>query len=618
MREKKVLDLNIGADIEKKEEESGNSLEGKISGKGNTEIKSNETGSVLERSLGESGKTSVGETLLGGLAGSTMTEAFRNMMKSPVGTVGSNTMNGSGIVESMEQIKAPVLYRGKNIRLWINEELMDIKDVEMNITKEVGKHDYLFMKFTIKTEEVSKYYSYVFSFDNLLEVDLAESEMKFKRVFHGLNIEKIEIEESTGERSVVIIKSLSCTYQMDKIKKFKSFQSMGITYKDIVTAIMENYPEIELFAGSELNGSLKKPYIQYNETDWEFLNRIAGDLNIPVFSHLNSIIMGNKINLMEEEAELRNSVYGKSRDGVNIMFNVKKSTQPVNAGQRMIISVPNQGYNGEEGKDIRIVSKAYIRMDGDQVITDYELIQESHEFYPVSHSTLEGKSIEGTVMEVVSEDGIAKMKVDLSVGLMKAADSDKSEGYEDEYKGGFNFPYMTGFSSSNTGFFCVPEKGDQVMLVFNSRNESYAYILQGAVNSSGNDRFNNPNVRNYTLGGDDSAGGKPMFEFQLSSKVFNVNVTDSINMNAKNKISNISENGIEIAGKSNVSIVSNEEMIIISNNLREMVGSDKIVHANNSNEVISGTKNTMSSDCNMGTSGVMSISGGGDVIINKG
>ncbi|MCP1225532.1 phage late control D family protein [Sebaldella sp. S0638] len=590
MREKKVLDLNIGTDIEKKEiaqgEESGNSLEGRISGKGNTEIESNETGSVLETSLGESGKTGVGEVLLGGLAGTTMTEAFRNMMKSPVGTVGSNTMNGSGIVESTEQIKAPVLYRGKNIRLWINEELMDIKDVEMNITKEVGKHDDLFMKFTIKTEEVSKYYSYVFSFDNLLEVDLAESEMKFKRVFHGLNIEKIEIEESTGERSVVIIKSLSCTYEMDKIKKFKSFQSMGITYKDIVTAIMENYPEIELFAGSELSGRLKKPYIQYNETDWEFLNRITGDLNIPLFSHLNSIIMGNKINLMEEEAELRNSIYGKSRDGVNIMFNVKKSTQPLNAGQRMIISVPNQGYNGEEGKDIRIVSKAYIRMDGDQVITDYELIQESHEFYPVSHSTLEGKSIEATVMEVVSEGGIAKMKVDLSVGLMKAADSDKSEGYEDEYKGGFNFPYMTAFSQGNSGFFCTPDAGDRVMLTFNSRNESHAYVLQGAVNSSGNDRFNNRD--NRTFSSSPSGSGQPMFNFTLSSEVFSVDVTDHIGLTAANSVNATATGGhVEVAGGSSVNLSSKSSRVNIDNSDIQLNSSGNL-NATSSNVTITG------------------------------
>ena len=579
---------------------------------------SGDEGSVLNTSLGRnSDGGSKGEAVLGAVAGSVMSGTLGSMANSSKNTFGNimNAQDGSGIVE---QIKPQTFYRGKNIRLRINDEVMDIKDVEMHITKEFSRHDELFMKFTIKTKELSKYYSYVFSFDNTLGVELAKSDMDFKRIFHTFNIEKMDIEESAGERSVVLIRTSSATFQMDKIKEFRSFQDMKITYETIIETFKEKYPKMKWFIGQELSQNLVKPYIQYNETDWEFLVRIAGDLNIPLFSHLDSVIMGNEINLMEEDAELRNAIYGKCRDGVNILFKVRNATQGVNAGQRMKIMLPDQGLEGEMGEDVRIVSKAYIRTEGDQVLTDYELIQESHKFEPILHTEFEGKSIEATVMEVVSENGIAKMKIDLSVGLMKAADNGKSQGYRDEYKGGFNFPYMTGFSQSNSGFFCTPESGDIVSLFFNSRNEGHAYVLQGAVNSPGNDRFNNPNVRNYTLGGDDSAGGKPMFDFQLSSKVFNVNVTDSINLNAKNKISNTSENGIEIAGKNNVNIISSEEMTIVSNNLREMIGSNKVLQANNSSEVISGSKNIISSDCNMGTSGVMNISGGGDVIINKG
>ena len=296
--------------------------------------------------------------------------------------------------------------------------------------------------------------------------------------------------------------------------------------------------------------------------------------------------MGNKINLMEEDAELRNSIYGKSRDGVNIMFNVKKSTQPVNAGQRMRIIVPGQGFDGEDGVDIHIVSKAYIRMDGDQVITDYELIQESHEFYPVSHSTLEGKSIEATVMEVVSEDGIAKMKVDLSVGLMKAADSCKSEGYEDEYKGGFNFPYMTAFSQGNSGFFCTPDAGDRVMLTFNSRNESHAYVLQGAVNSSGNDRFNNRD--NRTFSSSPSGTGQPMFNLTLSSEVFSVDVTDHIGLTAANSVNATATGGhVEVAGGSSVNLSSKSSRVNIDNSDIQLNSSGNL-NVTSSNVTITG------------------------------
>ena len=495
---------------------------------------SNVTDKISGTSSGESNKSGKGEAVLGAAAGSVMTGALGSLASSSKSTFGDIVNNG-GNNGAAEQIKAQTFYKGKNVGLRINDETMDIKDVEMNITKEFSRHDELFMRFTIKTEEVSKYYSYVFSFDNSLEIELAESDMVFKRVFHTFNIEKIDIEESMGERSVVIIKTPSATYQMDKIKEFKSFQDMNLTYETIIEGLKEKYSAMKWFIGRELSQNLKKPYIQYNETDWEFLVRVAGDLNIPLSSHLDSVIMGNEINLMEENAELRNAIYGKCRDGVNILFKVRNSTQAVNVGQRMKITLPDQGLNGEEGEDIRIVSKAYIRIEETQVITDYELVQESHRFDPVLHTEFEGKSIEATVMDVVSEDGIAKMKIDLSAGLLKLADNDKSKGYEDEYKGSFNYPYGTDFSQGMTGFFCTPDAGDRVVLTFPSRNESHAYVIQGAVNSQGNDRFNNRDNRNFNSS--PSANGQPMFNFTLSNEVFSVDVTDYIGLTASNNIS---------------------------------------------------------------------------------
>ena len=561
MDEKKALDLKWAGYIEeytKKKEmeeatkEDGKSLEGALSREGNIESENGETGRVLEASLGEREKSDMGEALLGVMSGSVMSEALGSMAGSSKNIFGNmvNTQNGS---ITAGEIKPQTLYTGKNIRLRINDEVMDIKDVEMDITKEFSKHDELFMRFTIKTEEVSKYYSYVFSFDNTLEIELAKSDMDFKRVFHTFNIEKIDIEESMGERSVVIIRTPSASKQLDKIKEFKSFQDMSLTYEKVIETLKKKYPDMKWFIGRELSQNLKKPYIQYNETDWEFLVRIAGDLNIPLSSHLDSIIMGNEINLMEESAELRNAIYGKCRDGVNILFKVRNSTQAVNVGQRMKITLPDQGLNGEEGEDIRIVSKAYIRVADNHVITDYELVQESHKFDPVLHTEFEGKSIEATVMDVVSEDGIAKMKIDLSVGLLKSADNDKSKGYEDEYKGSFNYPYGTNFSQGMTGFFCTPDTGDRVVLTFPTRNESHAYVIQGAVNSQGNDRFNNRDNRNFNSS--PSANGQPMFNFTLSSEVFSVNVTDYIGLTASNNISiNASSGSISETAQSSITM----------------------------------------------------------------
>ena len=40
--------------------------------------------------------------------------------------------------------------------------------------------------------------------------------------------------------------------------------------------------------------------------------------------------------------------------------------------------------------------------------------------------------------------------------------TEEFQAYEDEYAGAYNFPYCTEYSSSNSGMFCTPEKGDVV------------------------------------------------------------------------------------------------------------------------------------------------------------
>ena len=194
MTEKEELDLKWAGYIE----EYRKKYEDKLAA-----VKEKESSELLEKIFlqevsndGENNETEQDKTIFETAAGNMLSGVSGNKASSI-----KKSFNNVMYVQNESEIteKPQTYYKGKNIRLRINDEVMDIKDVEMNITKKFSRHDDLFMKFTIKTEEVSKYYSYVFSFDNSLEIELAESDMVFKRVFHTFNIEKIDIEESIGE-----------------------------------------------------------------------------------------------------------------------------------------------------------------------------------------------------------------------------------------------------------------------------------------------------------------------------------------------------------------------------------------------------------------------------------
>ena len=480
--------------------------------------------------------------------------------------------------------KLPELFTGKNIILKINKESLDIKDIDFEIDKKLFNHDYLKMQFTIASEEIDKYYGYVFTLNNVLEIELINKDGKFKKIFHTFNIENINIEESMGERAAVIIETPSATFQMNKILKFRSFQSMEITYRQIAETIMAEYPDITAYIGNEFDRNIEKIYMQYNENDWDFLVRICKDMGIPMASHLNEIVMGNEINLEVYNAQLNNAVYGRGRERENIIFRVRESTDPYNTGERVKITLANQGSRGEEGSDTRIVSKALLKIKDNYVVNDYELIEMSHEFETVNNSG--GYIIEGKVMETGGVDGVATMKIDFSHGLEKSAGS-KFQAYEDEYAGAYNFPYCTEYSSSNSGMFCTPEMGDVVTVYIPNNNENFSYIT-GAVNNPGSERFSNPNVRNYTLAGDESAGGVPMFDFQLNSRVFGISVTDNVNMNAKNSMDlGVGSGNFNVNAKGKNEIIEGET-VVISQNINQTVSGETVINSVGNTTINSG------------------------------
>ena len=387
-----------------------------------------------------------------------------------------------------------------------------------------------------------------------------------------------------GERAAVIIETPSATFQMNKILKFRSFQSMEITYRQIAETIMAEYPDITAYIGNEFDRNIEKIYMQYNENDWDFLVRICKDMGIPMASHLNEIVMGNEINLEVYNAQLNNAVYGRGRERENIIFRVRESTDPYNTGERVKITLANQGSRGEEGSDTRIVSKALLKIKDNYVVNDYELIEMSHEFETVNNSG--GYIIEGKVMETGGVDGVATMKIDFSHGLEKSAGS-KFQAYEDEYAGAYNFPYCTEYSSSNSGMFCTPEKGDVVTVYIPNNNENFSYIT-GAVNNPGSERFSNPNVRNYTLAGDESAGGVPMFDFQLNSRVFGISVTDNVNMNAKNSMDlGVGNGNFNVNAKGKNEIIEGET-VVISQNINQTVSGETVINSVGNTTINSG------------------------------
>ena len=67
----------------------------------------------------------------------------------------------------------------------------------------------------------------------------------------------------------------SGTIQMDQVKRSRSFQDVAQTYSQVAQRVASGYEDGAVIPTVGLDKPLEVPVIQYRETDWEFLKRMA-------------------------------------------------------------------------------------------------------------------------------------------------------------------------------------------------------------------------------------------------------------------------------------------------------------------------------------------------------
>jgi hypothetical protein len=508
---------------------------------------------------------------------------------------GSNLLNNTSGAGNLSGNYDFVQFQVKNIDIIINDEKVDFKDVDFRISEIMNNHSILYLNFTFSSSQTDKYKSYVYTLMNTIQLELNRlketGEEDFKSVFDGI-IEDVEITESRGEYSAGRITAYSKTILMDKVPKLRSFQNIDLTVDKVIKEIGTEYPEIAIHIDDTLVGK-KIPHmmLQIEETDFEFINRILNIMNYSLSCHLGSLVCG-LLELTVYDLPIKTELYTSMRQDRNLLYKVK-GTNPFNVVEKINII-------DEESEVVRVVYSSDIWVENDivqceMILLDLHDKQLRYEFPLIKNNNMMGRVIEGKVIEIGAEEGIAVMTLDLTSGLAKLTNR-KSAAYPDKYAGSFKFPYMTPMSQTNTGFWPSPEPNDLVVLVIDDFNESFSYV-QGAVNNPGNGRFSDPTVRNFTLPpdpsvtspenaapynqmgiknsssgtygkkGDDSgnkaahqSGGRPAAHFQLDSSKFVVDVTSFISLSAKNSVSIDSQNTMGITAK-NVMGVSSDNII---------------------------------------------------------
>ena len=464
------------------------------------------------------------------------------------------------------------------------------------------------------------------------------------KIFLNGAISKLRIKETKAGALAVELLCSSKSILLDRIPRYRSFQDPTLTYIDIAQEVNKNYNDGETLVnvGEDMK-EVPRMTIQYNETDWEYLKRIASYTGQPLMANSNKVLVGFFKNMPAQTPNLTYSYFGKETEAERTYYRVE-GTEVYSVSTPIKLKIRNR-VSGEEVENDYYVIESRIYNEGNTLKCEYKLGKQTDYFVdPIPHEKIRGAVIEArtvhiartdesksehgrtdgssdnlegktigakplnkyiekaensqneNVKEKVKTKDIAVMTLNLTEGLMDLGENGQS--FEDKYAGKSYFPYVTPYSQSNTGFTPAPEVNDRVALYFPSGNEIKAFVI-GALNNDGNGRFTDVANRNYHVGDLD-------FNMVLATNSLSTSAASSISQTA----SSISESADSIS----------ESAGNISNNAKsytEIVEGSKTLVAGNISQTSQGNTSIQSNgDTEVNSNGFSVVNGGSNVLIN--
>lgn len=334
--------------------------------------------------------------------------------------------------------------------------------LDLEITSIPNEHTKLVLRGYGEYDEAIKIMEGAF-FGNPIEVCpvLTDGNNDSRAIFSGIITECRRINgNEINEINEIEVIAHSATLLLDDKLKSRSFQNVSMTYKEVVNIVLKDTKNASGLFSVGMDTPIGKPLIQYLETDWEFIKRLASHFNAPIIADVTN---GNP-----------NIFFGLNREGDERFFDNTYSNIGV-----------SQKYYEEDGKSFGLTPNAFmyykIKSKGNYTVGDradingiklkicekyVNLIKSELEFtyllgYPslVSVKTsynkkIIGMSLLGTVTKTNGETVNIQLDIDGSNG--------KSE-----------YPYDWIPPTGNI-MYCMPKLGTKVSLLLADHDERNA------------------------------------------------------------------------------------------------------------------------------------------------
>ncbi|MFL1676351.1 hypothetical protein ABEV00_00515 [Paenibacillus thiaminolyticus] len=425
---------------------------------------------------------------------------------------------------------------------------------ELTMTKKINEHTRL--SFTaIVPEELKDSYVEMTDADTIVEISQIDDEGASKPLFSGIVL-YIGI-KVVRDIYYLEVEAVSHTYKLDVKKKSRSFQNKAMTIPMLLDVIALDYPGLDVVDEATNHARLGRLTVQYEETDWQFLKRIASRYRTSLMPAAVFDKPKFYFGIFQSSSQTRLDDYHYTvrKRMTSYRHFAENDTQQVTENDFIFYEIETNrvlelgNWIGFKGKSL-YVCEARTEVKNGLLMHNYVLC--SHRGLRqkmIPNSQIAGVSIQGKVIEVVRDT----VKVHLNI--------DKKQSKEEAHR----FPYTSMYTAEgHTGWYVMPEIGDPVQIYFPSDREEEG-VATGAAreNSSvgGTNKLGNPDVKYFR-----TAAGK---EVMLSPEEIVITAKDGevfIKLNEKDGIEIFSKKGIKLISQDSILMDSGKKVIVSAKN----------------------------------------------------
>ncbi|MEC0182959.1 hypothetical protein P4H61_15855 [Paenibacillus peoriae] len=336
---------------------------------------------------------------------------------------------------------------------------------QLHIERNLNDHAFLQIRGIFPEGEQARLIQMEGASESVEVIQKDEHGKRLRTLFHG-EITHVNL-NTVRDIYYIEIEAVSHTIQLDIKPITRSFQDRNLTYEKLQRHILSKYEGSDIIDTVSQNTKLREFTLQYRETDWAFLKRMA--------SRFGGVLVP------EIAAETPKFWFGMPEGNVGeldeVTYSTKRSFAAIRGEGDMIeasASSHKTCYTVESGQYFRpgdclrfrgkelVVTRIVSTIRSGLLLHEYTLVQSEGIRQNLCYNAqICGASLEGKVIEVMGD----QVRVHLSIDEQQ----NKSEASW--------FPYDTGFSAEgHTGWYVMPELGDTVQLQFPNERESEGFV----------------------------------------------------------------------------------------------------------------------------------------------